>query len=164
MTSFQIWDSLELSNKTFFLCYNHEFYLDGVNIFENCEVIKHKEDWYGKKELTGWLVKPGIDLVSNKTKNITFEIYELKRNLQLIAFDTRKIKNESFLKAQFSNEENLIKNVEIPVLPFNLGVKQFVSKEKTTIITIEQVGDTYYSHRYLYFYKETKFFYYMLYN
>lgn len=150
MASIQIWQSLEFTNKVFILCYDHQFCLDGVNLFENVDVIKQKDEWYGKKELKDWLIKPNIDLVKNNTKNISFEIYELKNDLQLIAFDTRKIKGHIFYDVQIENEKILIKNVDIPELPFGLGIEHFTSKDKTTIITIDKTGDVYYSRKYVF--------------
>lgn len=142
----QILSLTDFNRHLYFISYNHKYYLEGVDIFEN-SIYKNKCRilFVGKKtksKLTGTVGK----VLCNNNLGIKFEVYEAHDNFQLIVFKANELrKNNHWFEYEDyeSNVNLLIQKTGIIEFSGELGIERYYTNDKKNVITINKSQDTY---------------------
>ena len=140
--------------KTYYIAYNHEYYLNGVDMFKNALVAGEKEITHHKKSLQNHVDGDTYKIMKNEELNIEFCVYELIGGYQLIEIKNKQLRNKGL---NFCGEDYRLNNY---LLIKKSGVEKFdkdedclekyVSNDKTRIITINKDGDKFQTRDYVY--------------
>ncbi|MCF0117729.1 MAG: hypothetical protein HUJ61_06770 [Bacilli bacterium] len=142
-------------NNEYFVCYNHEFYIDlGTNIFANAILKKTIKLKIVNKNLKDRFLKKEKYVYFNSELNINFIVYELKDNLQLIVLNKRELYKYHHHHMDYSdlqrNRENIIKNLGIKDFNDKYNGKCYYYNGKRTLIYLYKKDDLYHITEYEY--------------
>lgn len=148
--------------------YNHTYYINGKNLFENAELIREKKIFRTNKALKGKLKENTVKTYKNADMNLRFKAYELKDDFQVIALDNKDLQKngnrinfadvetntdlliEKIGIADFNGEYRINNPYYNDKIKGDYGEERHYTENKKTLITINKADGIYFTRQYEY--------------
>ncbi len=150
----QLLSFTDFNKKICYVSYNHEYYLEGKNLFKNSICKKSSKIVFARNILKQKLSENIVKVYFNTDLNIQFKVYELKDNFQMLVFKTNELtkKRHWFDYNDYEiNIELLIEKLGVSDFSGELGIEHYYSNNKRSFITITKNEDYFFTCEYNYF-------------